>query len=426
LRRYLKRSLSLGLAMLLFVLTGCGKEMITDNISVIEVEKNSYVSAVSMESTPIVDYAVPQLLPNVLVNREGYDQTEEKCAIIRGSQIPNAFCVKDADTGLVIYRGMVDEVLYNAEQNLYAGYADFSAVKSTGTYYVECDIWGQSYSFQIAENLYNELFTDLYETMEEACAIGELSVSQAMVLLQTYEWYGSVFPDKNKDKIPDVVAALREWITYMEANGVDPSQEALYAAFLAKFSYLYQKMDYQYATDCLKRASTVFDKIQVTINKDADIFWALTEMYRATNLSKYRKQILQYKDFFADNSSYLEQPEYLYGSMTYLVTRHSVNKDLCELFMNNVMDRGEEISGKCEDLVHPLSAKNNGSTELLKRAVELSCANYVLNNYQYTNMIEEFLHYLMGRNPESVSFYGSDEEKNGYLLLLAQLVANRE
>ena len=90
------------------------------------------------------------------------------------------------------------------------------------------------------------------------------------------------------------------------------------------------------------------------------------------------------------------------------------------------MARGEEISGNHEDLIHPLAAKNNGSTDLLKRAIELSCANYVLNNYQYTNMIEEFLHYLMGRNPESVSFYGSDEEKNGYLLLLAQLVANRE
>ena len=28
---------------------------------------------------------------------------------------------------------------------------------------------------------------------------------------------------------------------------------------------------------------------------------------------------------------------------------------------------------------------------LLKRAEEVSCANYVLNIYEYTNMIEEFL-----------------------------------
>ena len=421
-----KRGLCIGMAMLLFGIAGCGAEPVTEVETVTEVEKTPYVAAVSMETTPIVDYAVPQLLPNVLVDREGYDKTGEKYAIIRGSRMPDAFFVKDADTGVVVFSGVPDEIFYNEEQNLYAGYADFSSVKRVGTYYVECDIWGQSYSFEIMDGLYNTLFANLYEEMEQTCVSGELSVSRAMVLLQTYEWYGTVFPDADGDEIPDVLESLKEWITYMEANGVDASQEALYAAFLAKYSYLYQKMDYQYATDCLKRASTVFDKIQVTINKDADIFWALTEMYRATNLSKYRKQILQYQDFFADNSSYLEQPEYLYGSMTYLVTRHSVNKNLCELFMNNVMSRGEEISGKYEDLVHPLAAKNNGSTELLKRAIELSCANYVLNNYQYTNIIEEFLHYLMGRNPESVNFYDSDEEKCGYLLLLAQLVANQE
>ena len=415
-----------GIAVLLLVLTGCGNEPAKEPEVVTDVDKTPYVPAVSMESTPIVNYAVPQLLPNVLVDHNGYGKAEEKYAIIRGSELSDTFCLRDAETGMVVYNGTLEEILYHQEQNLYAGYADFSSLLRPGTYYVECEIWGQSYAFEIAEDVYGTLFAELCGELEEACRSGALSVSQAMVLLQAYEWYGDVFPDGDDDKIPDMMKALQEWIAQMEANGVEGTQEALYAAFLAKFSYLYQKVDYNYATDCLKRASTVFDKVQVTMNKDADIFWALTEMYRATNLSKYRKQILEYRDFFADNSSYLEQPEYLYGSMTYLVTRHSVNKNLCEIFMNNIMARGEEISGNHEDLIHPLAAKNNGSTDLLKRAIELSCANYVLNNYQYTNMIEEFLHYLMGRNPESVNFYESDEEKCGYLLLLAQLVANRE
>lgn len=427
-KKYLRYSLRIATAIVVLMLAGCGKEPVTEIEieTVTEVEKTPYVAAVSMESTPIVDYAVPQLLPNVLVGRQGYDWEEEKLAIVRGSEIPDTFYLREAETDVVVYSGSLEDVFYSEELNLYVGYADFSSIKKPGTYYVECDIWGQSYSFDIVEDLYGTLFAEIYGDLAESCAAGELPVAQAMMVLQAYEWYGAVFPDKNADEIPDMMESLREWITYTEATGVDPSQEALYAAFLAKFSYLYQKMDYQYATDCLKRASTVFDKIQVTINKDADIFWALTEMYRATNLSKYRKQILQYQDFFADNSSYLEQQEYLYGSMTYLVTRHSVNKDLCEIFMNNVMSRGEEISGKYEELIHPLVAKNNGSADLMKRATELSCANYVLNNYQYTNIIEEFLQYLMGRNPESVNFYNSDEDKTGYLLLLAQLVANRE
>ena len=46
--------------------------------------------------------------------------------------------------------------------------------------------------------------------------------------------------------------------------------------------------------------------------------------------------------------------------------------------------------------------------------------------YQYTRIMEEFLHYLMGQNLESVSFYESDESRVDYMLLLAQLAVNHE
>lgn len=40
--------------------------------------------------------------------------------------------------------------------------------------------------------------------------------------------------------------------------------------------------------------------------------------------------------------------------------------------------------------------EKNGAEDFLKRMEEVSCADYVLNNYEYTNVIEEFLHYLIG------------------------------
>ena len=98
--------------------------------------------------------------------------------------------------------------------------------------------------------------------------------------------------------------------------------------------------------------------------------------------------------------------------------------ELCETFMGNLMDRAEEISKRYEEMIDPVTAKNNGSTDLLQCAVELSCANYIMNNYQYTKITEEFLHYLSGQNSESISFYETDEDRIGYVLLLAQLAAN--
>lgn len=396
--------------------SGCGVQEEAESV------KSPYAAAVSMEGTPVVDYTVPQLLPNVLVDTKGYSLGDEKAAAVKGRSIPEAFRVVDAATGETVYAGSIADVTYNAELGIYSGTADFSAVESEGTYYVECDIVGQSYRFVIQEQLYAALFTETYEQLMESCRERTLTLSEAIALLESYEWYAEIFPDEDMDEIPDVLNELRGWVAYMEENGA--GSEALYAALLAKFSYLYQKYDYEYATDCLKRSSTVFGQVQTAIGKDADSFFALTELYRATGLSTYRNQIADYKSFFENNSSYLEETEYLYATMTYMATRQKVDVELCSTFMENLMDKAEEISVRYTDMIHPVAAKNNGSEELLKCAVELSCANYVMNNYQYTNITEEFLHYLMGLNLESVSFYAQDEDRIGYMLLLSQLASN--
>ena len=87
------------------------------------------------------------------------------------------------------------------------------------------------------------------------------------------------------------------------------------------------------------------------------------------------------------------------------------------------MERGEAIGGVYEEMIHPVTARNNGEADLLAHAEQLACANYVMNNYQYNHVMEEFLHYLRGRNPQSVDFYEADMgEQTKYLVVLSQLV----
>lgn len=418
-RRYKGCSLLICACLMLGSAAGCGKE--EQNA---ETVKNPYAGAVSMEEAPVVDYTVPQLAPNILTDRRGYSAGDTKKAAVKGSRLPEEFRLVDAATAEAVYRGSLEDVIYDEELGLYIGYADFSETEKTGTYYLECDIIGRSYEFDIREQLYSELFSEVYRQLLEECGNKELTVSEAVALLEAYEWYGALFPDEDGNGTPDVLEALKVWVAYMEEKGVEEKQEALYAAFLAKFGYNYQKYDLQYATDCLKRASTVFGQIQNAPDRDADSFFALTELYRAAKLASYQNQILDYSDFFENDGGYLEDAGYLYGSMTYLMTRQKVNLDMCIILMNNIMDRAEEISKGYQEALHPVAAQNSGSADLLKQASELSCANFVLNNYQYTNIIEEFLHYLMGRNQESVSFYETDEDKSCYLLLLAQLAAS--
>lgn len=388
-----------------------------------EAQENIYEGLVSMEEEPVIAYQKPELTPNILVDLQGYYPSDEKTAAVKGSRLPGQFRLLEASTGLEVYSGKLEDTVYDEEQGLYLGYADFSAIGQEGVYYLECGGAGQSYRFSITEELYSGLFEAAYLLLEEGCDKKELSVREAIELLEAYEWYGSLFP-LQEDKSPRVLEKLKGWTAAMEEK--ETEQGALYAAFLAKFGYNYQKIDLQYATDCLKRASTVYGQVQAPEGGSGECFFALTELYRATSLSTYRNEILKYGDILEERENCLDETFYLYGSMTYLMTRQKVDMDLCRVLMNHIMDRGEKISKEYEAELYPLESSGGKLPEALENAVELSCANFVLNNYQYTNIIEDYLHYLMGRNLESVDFFEEGQDRGSYLLLLAQLASNHQ
>lgn len=421
LRLFLLSCLTAGL------LSGCGEVQEQGEAEDGTIVNSPYAGAVSMESTPVIDYAVPRLLPNILVDTRGYAVGDEKTAAAKGRNLPEEFGLVDVLTGEEVYRGTVEDIVYHDDLGIYSGCLDFSEFRRTGIYYLECDMIGCSTPFEIREKQYADLFAEVYREMADSIRERNITLPEAVDILAAYEWYAGIFPDEDGDEVPDVLKDLRSWVSYMEENGVDEEEEALYAAFLAKFSYLYQKLDRKYATDCLRRASTVFGQVKTAIGRDSDTFFALTELYRATGRYAYRRQIADCKSFFEDNDSYMEERCYLYAAMTYLATgQKKVDVELCRDFMVNLMDRAEETSKHCADMTHPVAAENNGSADLLKGAVGLSCANYITNNYQYTGVMEDFLHYLMGRNLESVCFYENGEDRSSYLLLLAQLAALHE
>lgn len=408
-------SLAVTIAVLALALTGCGRD---DSIT-----ENDYSALVYMESTPIIDYAIPELTPNILVDREGYNTLEIKEAVLKGSRLSDTFRIVNAGTGEIAYSGPIEEKTYNEDTGMYVGYADFCDFDTEGEYYLESDYIGRSYSFVVKKDVYTDMFHEIYNELEEDMVSQTAVIDDAMTLLLAYEFYGDIFTDENGNTIPDVMDLLEEWTQNINYSQIGTADGAKYAAFLAKFSYLYQKYDITYATECLQKASTVFTQTRNTAQNDANTFFALTELYRATGIYTYRTQILDYKTYFQNNSSFIEEPGYLYGAMTYMATRQKVDVELCELFMDNLMSHGEEIAGLSEDMLHPLNAKNNGADEILDSAEKIACANYVLDSYQFNCLMKDFRHYLMGKNRMSVCFYPEEGRKNGYFLLFAQLAA---
>jgi hypothetical protein len=99
------------------------------------------------------------------------------------------------------------------------------------------------------------------------------------------------------------------------------------------------------------------------------------------------------------------------------------NKNDMTAFMEGIRDQGEELAKRSGKMIDAVTSVNNGTEDLLKRAEELACANYILYSYQYTEILEDFLHYLMGRNRDSVCYYPEEGKTSDYLLLIAQQVS---
>lgn len=407
----------LALSLVVSVCSGCGAHTETTT------GEGHHTVATGMESTPIIEYTVPKQTANVLVDRLGYSAVGEKEVAIKGKNLPKTFRLVNAETGDMVYEGEIEKVTYHNEPDLYLGYAVFEGYEEPGEYYVECDMVGRSYTFAIVEDLYKEMFREMSEKVMSRCADQTVSISEVASLLTAYEWYPDLFVDSDGDEVPDVLELLLQWFETVERNGDIEKDAVMNAALLAKFSYVYQKYDKKYATTCLQKASAMFDKNKDTMQKGAENFFALAELYRASGLVTYRNQIADYKSYFEKNTSFGREQEYLYGAMTYMVTRQKVDVDLCNVLLDTMMDRGEEISGQCEEITHPISAKNNGPEDILASASEIIFLNYVLNSYQYCVNLQELLHYLGGRNMQSVSFYPEEEDCAGYILLLAQLAS---
>lgn len=377
----------------------------------------------SMEDTAIVNYTLPEQYPNIMVSRLGYSGTGDKVILVKGSKLPEEFRAVNVESGEIVYRGRIEDIVFHPEKDQYSGYIDLTRLETEGTYYLECDYLGRSYDFSVETDLYQELYAQGYLEMVEKCEMRMATIEEVMTLLLIYELHPEICTDENANEIPDILDVTRSWIAGIDYSRIDVNKGALYAAFLGKFSYLYQKYDYAFATECVQRGSTIFNQTQDTMQKSAEQFWALTELYRATGLANYGSRVLDYKDYFNNNSHFLDEEEYLYGAMTYMVTRQKVDVELCELCMDKLLERGEEIAERAETMLHPVDAKNNGVEDILQCAKELSCANYVVGSYQNDCIMEDFLYYLSGENLQSVHFEPEDGQKKEYLLLLAHLAA---
>ena len=268
--------------------------------------------------------------------------------------------------------------------------------------------------------------------------------SRAMaVLMMSYELYPQEYTDQegipeSGNQIPDILDEIRyetEWFLKMQdkqtgavyagvtvydtGSYVEPAcarAEFAFAMTMAKFGYLYQNYDKEYAMTCLKAADRAFKHAvlyEETDDREEEIwqFAAAAEIYRAAGQVSYQKYLVEY---LSDGDLTLAgDMVQLSGCVTYISTKQTVSMVLCEKIMTMLMDQAEEISEEVRGSLYMTSAEAEGdSSRILAQAAYLTVVNHVIPNYEYKTMIENQLHYLLGRNEMGLDYISDDTEED--------------
>lgn len=265
-------------------------------------------------------------------------------------------------------------------------------------------------------------------------------------LLLAYELYPDVFGDnagipESGNGIPDVLDEIRyeiDWLLKMQdaksgavysavssvdnkttgsllyVDGITMNATIQFAATLAKFSYLYQNYDRAFATQCLQAADRAYryvGKYREDVTPE-EYFHAAAELYRATGSYGYHGTV---KEYLLENViTDMENDFVFWGCVTYMSTKQKVDVNLCGDVMKILMQEGERIAeaSKSSGLLVDTGEGQSDRTEMLRDITRLTVVDHVITNHEYATVLQNHLHYMLGRNPQSISYLDDEGSRN--------------
>ena len=265
-------------------------------------------------------------------------------------------------------------------------------------------------------------------------------------LLLAYELYPEVFDDQagipeSGNEIPDVLDEVKyeiDWLLKMQdatsgavyagvssvdnkasgyllyVDGINMNVTIRFAATLAKFSYLYQDYDRVFATQCLQAADRAYRYAGKYLNDitQEEYFHAAAELYRATGSGGYHNVV---KNYLLENPIAEMKNDFVFlGCVTCLSTKQKVDVNLCGDVMKILMQEGERIAeaSKNAGLLVNIDEKQGGAAEMLRDIARLTVVDHIITNHEYAMVLQNHLHYMLGRNAESVSYLDGAGSRN--------------
>ena len=102
---------------------------------------------------------------NILVNQIGYNINSKKEAILRGNEIDSKFEIINVETNTKVYEGKINQAKSYDGYSVKYSKIDFSDFKEAGKYKIHTEKLGDSYTFEIKDNVYSGLTTSAIEML---------------------------------------------------------------------------------------------------------------------------------------------------------------------------------------------------------------------------------------------------------------------
>ncbi len=404
-------------------------------------------------SSPQLDYQIEAMYPSVLTDQLGYAADSAKIVFFVGGEIGDGYDVVESETGKTVYSGKMAYAGRDEELQKTVCYGTFTEMVEEGIYYIRAASLGQSYPFVISSAMYADLFRELCLSFEEHWSGDGTYEAEALVqdapaisnLLIAYEYYTGIFGDDigcaySGNTVPDLldlVAVRVAQIRTLDPAKLSYGELAAYTGILAKFAQDYKAVDAAKAAECLAAAQegyALLAQMQTPERYDGMRFYAAAELYRATGYSAYHTEIRNYLTLTgteegANASGGME----LYGRIAYLSAKYRVDKGLCDEIITELMSEVEVIAAAYGEEVYLAAQDYNEAA--CEDMVKLAVVNYAITNHEYVTVQENQLHYLLGRNPQGVSYLfagircaeeqcitDNEEQSSALILLMCEMV----
>ena len=408
------RLLCLYLTVCMF-LSGCGNTAAatvqgqpqSNNISVQTVSQTLYQSEVT--------YELPVSRVRVLLDREGYLPGRDKKVLFLGEHLSDEFRIVEEQSREVVYTGTITKTAYDESGAQTVSKGDFSDFTEEGTYYIETDGIGRSYTFSIGEQVYRDLFQALMEqeqhfTYEESPQ-GIINLGFGMhAMLLALQCHGSVF-EENKTLGPQLLNSADWMLSVQDAETgsiyEDYEATAVFCGIMAMYHNVFGKYDAKAAKAYLdaSRKSWNWMEKQKSNSKQANArFYAAAQRFRTEGDSKSQEVVVSYlkqheADIMKDRFSF-------YGAIVYLGTERNTDRGICSGLMQKLVSETEEIciaSRKDNFGVYTRDMSDN-----LHKILLICFVDYITPSNEYASVMENTIHYIEGRNEEGSRYLGED------------------